>query len=514
MRIQRLFIAVTLGLGLVLTLAFFPSLIWATPPVRPFWVPDNPVTDPVSNTHNAPATATISISYDETISPATISTRTFAIHAMQTGQLTQTYSVSGNSISLKPSQPLKPGELVQVSATTGTLDLVNGTGPLSPTVWQFWATATGGSGGFSKTQSLGNFWSTDVALGDLDRDGDLDAFVGNTAPLAGPPSPIQAQVLDNYVDIVWSNDGTGTFITQSLGSSVTTTWAVALGDVDGDSDLDAFIGNAHFSKANEVWLNDGTGVFTDSNQNLGSATTLAVDLGDVDGDSDLDAFVGNNGANEVWLNNGTGIFSDSGQTLGNAYTVDVSLGDLDGDGDLDAFIGNFSVQANEVWFNNGSGTFTDSTQRLGSSTTWAVALGDINEDGDLDALIANTGANEVWLNNGTGIFSDSGQRLDNSYSYAVALGDLDGDSDLDAFVGNSGANEVWLNDGTGTFSDSDQRLGNSDSYAVALGDLDGDGDLDTFVGNFFDQANEVWLNGSQLPQLTTKVYLPLILKNN
>jgi len=97
----------------------------------------------------------------------------------------------------------------------------------------------------------------------------------------------------------------------------------------------------------------GTPQFVDSGQNLGSATSWDVALGDLDGDGDLDAYVANWGANKVWRNNGDGTFT-AGQNLGSASTYDVALGDLDGDGDLDAFVANWAG-ANRVWVNNGDG---------------------------------------------------------------------------------------------------------------------------------------------------------------
>ena len=128
---------------------------------------------------------------------------------------------------------------------------------------------------------------------------------------------------------------------------------MALGDLDGDDDLDAFIGSLH---GNKVWLNDGAGHFTNTGQSMDSLLADGVALGDLDGDGDLDAFVVNsfsNPPNKVWLNDGTGVFTDSGQSLGSLDTVAVTLGDLDGDGDLDAFVGNggAAVQPNKVWLN-------------------------------------------------------------------------------------------------------------------------------------------------------------------
>jgi hypothetical protein len=474
----------------------------AASPARPLLGPGNPVTDPPGNTHTAPATTTVSITYDESINPTTVSTHTFAVYAMQTGLLTQTYTVSGGEITLAPSQPFNSGELVQVSATTGTLNM-GGEGPLSPTVWQFRTRVGGGPGTFVNSgQSLGEIKSHVVALGDLDSDGDLDAFVGND-PADGV----------GKANRVWLNDGSGRFADSGQRLGDLQTRGVALGDLDGDGDLDAFVGNVHPAMQDQVWFNDGFGTFADSGQSLGSEYSRDVALGDVDGDGDLDAVVATIDADDmVWLNDGNGTFTASDHSLDNQEGGTVGLGDLDGDGDLDAFIGTglWSNAPDTVWLNDGTGAFSDTGQRLGDFDSACVDLGDVDSDGDLDAVVGQISGqpNKVWLNNGVGYFLDLGQNLGSSDSHSIALGDVDGDGDLDIFVGNilevamESLNKLWLNDGAGNFTDSGQELGSLYSLGVALGDLDGDGALDAFLAN--EPANEVWLNRYIL-------YLPVVL---
>ena len=163
----------TLILALVLTLGLLISLSRAAP--------GNPDPDPDPHTHAVPPTTTVSLTYDEDMDAVSVSTQTFAVHAFQTGLLTATYGVRGGSIMLTPTRPFFPGELVQTTATTRTLS-ITGEQPLSYTVWGFRAAVQGGSGAFAPHPSAPTFgagMSRDIALGDVDGDGDLDVLVGN-----------------------------------------------------------------------------------------------------------------------------------------------------------------------------------------------------------------------------------------------------------------------------------------------------------------------------------------------
>ena len=104
-------------------------------------------------------------------------------------------------------------------------------------------------------------------------------------------------------------------------------------------------------------------------------------LGDLDGDGDLDALVANccSQAETVWRNDGTGSFSAHPTTpsFGAGDSYGVALGDLDGDGDLDAVVANFIGEAETVWRNNGTGSFsahpTSPPSAPATATAWRWA---------------------------------------------------------------------------------------------------------------------------------------------
>ena len=132
--------------------------------------------------------------------------------------------------------------------------------------------------------------------------------------------------------------------------------AIALGDVDGDGDLD-FAVSLLTPLAVSVLLNNGRGVFG-SEVLYPSGMSEFVALADLDGDKDLDLLTAS-GSIRVRLNNGNGMFGAPAfyeSISSSAYAL--TTGDMDGDGDLDVVAGALTNTI-VVLLNNGNGTFAD-----------------------------------------------------------------------------------------------------------------------------------------------------------
>ena len=237
---------------------------------------------------------------------------------------------------------------------------------------------------------------------------------------------------------------------------------------------------------------------------------------DIDGDGDLDAFVGNKDGNTLFfLNTGSASSAAFSAASSNPFGLsDVGLSasptfvDIDGDGDLDAFVGN--KDGNTLFFlntgNASSAAFSAAaTNPFGLSDAGSFAsptLVDIDGDGDLDVFVGNnlTADNMLFfLNTGrasSAVFSAAVSNpfgLINVVKYAApTFADIDGDGDLDAFVGEwYGDTQFFRNTGSAgsaAFASAVLNpfgLSGVGKYAVAptFVDIDGDGDLDAFVGN-------------------------------
>jgi Tol biopolymer transport system component len=198
-----------------------------------------------------------------------------------------------------------------------------------------------GTGAFSASESTFPLTTT---WGDLDADGDVDVLVKEHG--VG-----YAVHLNDGLGRFSQHWNLADDAAMDMGD-------MALGDVDTDGDLDAVITNGHFQSTSHparILINDGMGRFTDSGQQLSAVKNAGVNLGDLDGDGDLDLVLSDYMEPcQIWLNDGNGQFADSGFRFGDdQFYRHVHLGDLDGDGDWDIFLATFGMGQgpNEIWFN-------------------------------------------------------------------------------------------------------------------------------------------------------------------
>jgi hypothetical protein len=341
-------------------------------------------------------------------------------------------------------------------------------------------------------------FTTAIAFGDVDGDGALDIWCGNSGYAKGPPA----------ADALLLNDGHGAFHDASaqIPYDDDNTYAVSLVDVDGDGYLDAVLVASNVSR---VCFNDGTGAFHLSSRSFPFDAQYAQSLavGDVNGDGYVDLLLGIGGVGylanddaakaQLYLNDGTGTFQHAYAQFPSANDTlsSIVLADIDGDGHLDAVIVH-GLSPPHLYFNNGSGVFATIPPPLPqhAEETAALAVGDLDGDGHPDVVaatyhpesITETSHNRLYLNDGFGHFIDASSQLPDiaDVGRAVALGDVDGNGALDiVFVGKNRV-RLCLNDGSANFTDATAQLPacNEPAYALALGDVNGDGYLDLWLG--------------------------------
>lgn len=286
--------------------------------------------------------------------------------------------------------------------------------------------------------------------------------------------------------------------------------AAALGDLDGDGDLDIAVCNEGFQSAGG-WQAYGFTVLWNSGGGFPSSTFFAlptgqispkdIALGDFDGDTDLDVAIVlrgtglNNSKLASFLNQGGGVFSSASLAVTGYDPIAVTLGDLNGDALLDAVTVNYTSGMMTILNGTSSGTFTTVYGHSAGTYPTNVALGDFDGDGDLDGAISYRYGVHVLLNS-AGILTWSASLTAGFFEYGVACADLDGDGDQDlaATDGIGDTLYVWDGDGTGAFALCTSFVVGDNPSEIVPYDVDFDGDLDLGVLVYGDDGVNVLEN--------------------
>jgi hypothetical protein len=371
-----------------------------------------------------------------------------------------------------------------------------------------------------------------ITAWDFDGDGDDDFAV----------TRLRFQTDDEYPLQVFLNQGGGLvegtpgIFTGSI-PTVQHPAEVVVADFNGDGRDDVFVADRgrdinHPGYQNSIALSapggrlvDGTPGLPQQNEVSHSAAT-----GDVDGDGDLDLYVGNiwGGENDghppqIWLNDGSARFSVAegripeyiAERNNGAFTTSLFV-DVDNDGDSDLVLGaaNFDPargQVSVVLVNDGSGWFSVLSgampaRRSARDIGHDIVAGDLDRDGYGDLIVVyeahGTGGEprgsylQLLRNRGDGRFEDvSGSRMDpltrEVWIRTLDMYDLDRDGDLDLLArpwdygtdpgtGPTRSDPiVWINRG-GDLTLIPMRFGVPNLYFDFL-DFEGDGGLDVIA---------------------------------
>ena len=318
-----------------------------------------------------------------------------------------------------------------------------------------------------------------ITVGDIDSDGDLDAWVTQYKPpyaLGQMPTPFY-DANDGFPSFLLINDGRGHFADATTPSGLAKkrfrrSYSSSFVDLDDDQDLDLIV-VSDFAGI-DVYLNDGKGHFTDATVDLlgtGNNTFgMSHSISDFNGDGALDVLI-------------VGMSSTTARRLD---AMGIGRDEFEAFQKMRPLMG----YGNRLYMGRAGGfdvaPFNDSIARTGWS--WGSTAIDFDNDGDLDIYIGNghsSGASSkdyctrFWCHDIYAVGSEMNAARD--ALFVDSLNDLN--SGKESWNGYE-HNALLMNEGGSNFVNVGFLLGAAfeyDSRAVASSDFDGDGRKDLVV---------------------------------
>jgi len=393
-------------------------------------------------------------------------------------------------------------DLVTVDYSTGVRAYVNqgdGTFKLSQQV-------------FVDNAPVGSFTAaTSVALGDVNKDGCVDAVTVDTTG--------NATFFPGQCDGTFDISNTRVFGTGIMPGTV------VLSDVNDDGNLDLISSGMNLdgyrdigdTNSISVQFGDGTGNFSSPKLYRGKTGMFSLAVADLNGDGFPEVVTANQDSDTVtvYLNDGSGFGAPGGNYIGyvttgqinpvtNAQSPNFALIDVNGDGhkDLVTFeIGEQYPLPNvvTVLLGDGTGNFSAPIRSQMGGSISNFALADFRNLGLPDLLMIAGDQISYAKNNGDGTFQRPTVTLVNNEVLSLFVtGDFNGDGKLDAvaagiFDGPNGAQVSlvpMLGQGDGTFAQNTPILlgavlspgSNIVIKSLFAGDFNHDGKLDLLVG--------------------------------
>lgn len=351
-------------------------------------------------------------------------------------------------------------------------------------------------------------YATWMLFGDVDNDGDPDAFAANYVGA------------DNDGDGVTVSDGDCNDLDAAIHPGATEATNSRDDDCDGIADDGLDVADA-----------DADGVSIAAGDCDDTLATMAPGLAETEDslDNDCDLSVDEDFPSRILLNDGTAQFTavpGSGVEVREPTTAG-GFGDGNEDGLLDLYFGNWlehypddTAVQDRYYEGDGDGTFTDARESAGlllpvAFSCYGMEWNDYNNDAHPDMLVANYHLydNQLWQNQGDGTFVDvalaAGVAHDEiptdyaeypgGHSYGGDFGDVDNDGDMDYYQTNLShpRTQPWadpstfnVNSGAPDFTFTNEReaagfIYDEGDINAQFADYDNDMDLDLAIASLY-----------------------------